>query len=141
MVVLVVVEVVVAASGCGTGGGHLLHTLLLLCASASLEKKQLPWYRYQVPEINHPYHHHQLTSNSSSTNLLLVVVGVAVVVVGAADCGSGGDGHLYVAAVLVKFYLVLVCTWYQLKLCADAHRLTMRATRYIPRLPHNHRVD
>ena len=48
---------------------------------------------------------------------------MAVVVVAAADCGGGGDGHLYDAVVLVvKFYLVR--TWYQVVegFRADAHR-------------------
>ena len=43
---------------------------------------------------------------------------MAVVEVAAADCGGGGDGHLrvYVAVVLVNFYLVR--TWYQAKVSA-----------------------
>ena len=80
--------------------------------------------------INLPHHHHQLTrSNSSSRSLLLVVVGVAVVAVAAPGWVDGGDGHLYVAVVLVvvvKFYLVKC--WHLVKrICADAHRLTVNA--------------
>ena len=50
---------------------------------------------------------------------------MAVVIVAAADCGGGGDGRLYVAAlfvIAVKFYLVR--TWYQVVegFRADAHR-------------------
>ena len=42
---LLVLVVVVAPSGCCGGDGHLLYTLLLLCAAASLENKQ-PGTRY-----------------------------------------------------------------------------------------------
>ena len=87
--------------------------------------------RFQVPEIiNDLYHHHQLTSsNSSSRSLLLDILEVAVVVDSAADCGGGGDGHLYVAVVFVvgvTFYLACTYIAYQVK-CFYAHRLSKNA--------------
>ena len=95
------------------------------CAATSLEKNLT---RYQVPEIiNHPYDNHQLTSiTSTSRILLLLVVGVTAVVVALADCCSGGDGHLHVAAVLdVVGQFNLVRNWFKVKRsCAHAHRLT-----------------
>ena len=63
-----------------------------------------------------------------------------MVVVAAADCGGGGDAHLYVAVVLVvgvKFYLA--CTYFVPGRGADAHRLTMMAISQ-GHTKHNYRV-
>ena len=92
-----------------------------MCAALLLENH--PGTRYHREIINHPHHYHQLTSsNSSSRSLLLVLVADA-----AAGCDGGGDGHLYVAVVLVvKFYLVN--TWYQINgFCDDVHHFTVKA--------------